>query len=82
MKLINGCCCVDGVYLFQVDLFGQTPRLKDNGEIDKNAPPRPAFAKGEIELSISRQTKKLDVNVIPHKNKVKPGLYSYSSFFY
>lgn len=64
-----------------MDVFGQQPRIKDNGEVDKDSPPRPAFAEGEINLSISRQSKKLCVDVVPQKSKVKPGLLNHFDFF-
>jgi hypothetical protein len=57
----------------QVDLAGSAPRTDDNGEILKNVPPRPAFATGELKLSIPPQQRTLSLQVTPDQPKLEPG---------
>jgi len=57
----------------QVDLVGSTPRTGDNGETISNVPPRPAYASGQLNLSIPPQQRTLSLQVDPDQSKLEPG---------
>jgi uncharacterized protein YfaS (alpha-2-macroglobulin family) len=57
----------------QIDLVGSAERTNDAGEIDKNAPRRPAFASGSLNLPISIATRKLNVTAEPRAKNLEPG---------
>ena len=57
----------------QVDLVGSAPRTDDNGETLKNVPPRPAFASGQLDLSIPPLQRTLSLNVKPDASRLEPG---------
>jgi alpha-2-macroglobulin len=57
----------------QVDAVGAAPRVGDDGEVDAKLPKRPAFASGQIGLSIPPVSRKLTVAVIPRDEKLEPG---------
>ena len=56
-----------------VDLVGQTVRSDDDGAPDPKLPKQPAYAVGELELSIPPKTRSLGVTVTPAAPKVAPG---------
>lgn len=56
----------------QVDLVGTAPRTNDAGEIDPKLAPRPAFAKGQINLAISTASRKLTVSAEPQAKTLEP----------
>jgi alpha-2-macroglobulin len=57
----------------QVDLVGATERTNDAGEILKDAPKRPAFASGSLNLPISIASRKLTVAAEPAAKNLEPG---------
>lgn len=57
----------------QVDLVGSTQRTDDRGESLKNVPPRPAYASGQLNLSIPPLQRTLTLQVTPDQNSLKPG---------
>jgi uncharacterized protein YfaS (alpha-2-macroglobulin family) len=57
----------------QVDLVGAAERQNDKGEIDPKIPKRPAFASGNINLSISTDVRKLNVSAEPKDKTLEPG---------
>lgn len=57
----------------QVDLVGATPRTNDKGEVDAKLAKRPAFASGNINLSISTASRKLTVAADPVDKTLAPG---------
>ncbi len=57
----------------QVDLVGSTTRTDDQGEELEGTPPRPAFATGQINLSIPPISRTLDLLVEPREDKLQPG---------
>ncbi len=57
----------------QVDLVGSAPRTDDQGELLKNAPARPAYASGELKLSIPPLQRTLSLHVAPEQSKLEPG---------
>ncbi|MBA2663285.1 MAG: hypothetical protein H0U74_13440 [Bradymonadaceae bacterium] len=56
-----------------VELNGASTRLDANGELDASLPKRPAFASGEITLSMSKSTRTLALEVVPVKAFTAPG---------
>jgi alpha-2-macroglobulin len=56
----------------QVDLVGNAPRTDDAGEIDPKLAPRPAFAKGSLNLAISTASRKLTVSAEPQAKTLEP----------
>ncbi len=56
----------------KVDLVGATDRPNDKGEIDKNLPKRPAIATGELNLTVSKASRKLNVAVEPVEKTLEP----------
>ncbi len=57
----------------QVDIVGSAPRTDDNGEKLDNAPPRPAFASGQLNLKIPPLQRTLSLQVIPDQSALEPG---------
>jgi len=57
----------------QVDLAGAAPRLDDGGEPLPEAPARPAYATGRLNLPISTRTRTLSVGVTPRESGLQPG---------
>ncbi|MCK5793647.1 MAG: hypothetical protein KAH12_03010, partial [Anaerolineales bacterium] len=57
----------------KVDLVGSTARTDDQGEELEGAPPRPAFAVGQINLSIPPLKRTLDLEIEPREDKLEPG---------
>src|SRR5205085_2011142 len=57
----------------QVDLLGAAPRANDKGETDESLPKRPAFASGEINLSIPPLARRLQVTATPRDKALEPG---------
>lgn len=57
----------------QVDLVGAAERTNDAGEIDPKLPKRPAFAMGQINLAISKETRELKVSAAPENTTLAPG---------
>ncbi len=57
----------------QVDLVGSAPRLNANGEADASLPPRPAFASGQLNLSVPPLSRTLAVTAAPRDEKLEPG---------
>jgi len=61
----------------KVDLVGSTARTDDKGEELEGAPPRPAFATGQINLSIPPLGRTLDLLVEPREDKLGPGEHTW-----
>ncbi len=57
----------------QVDLNGAAPRANDAGQVDEKLPKRPAFASGNLNLSIPPATRKLNVMAAPRDKALEPG---------
>ena len=57
----------------QVDLVGSAPRTDDRGELLANVPPRPAYASGQLNLSIPPLQRTLALQVTPGQDKLEPG---------
>ncbi len=57
----------------QVDLAGSAPRTNDAGEPIEGVPNRPAFARGNLTLNISAQSRSLTVEVVPQSANLEPG---------
>ncbi|HEY2865445.1 MAG TPA: alpha-2-macroglobulin family protein, partial [Pyrinomonadaceae bacterium] len=57
----------------QVDLVGAAARTNDKGEVDPKLSERPAFASGNIILSISTDERKLNVSAEARDKTVAPG---------
>jgi len=57
----------------QVDLVGTAVRQNDKGEVDPKLANRPAYASGNINLSISTESRKLTVEAEPKEKTLAPG---------
>jgi uncharacterized protein YfaS (alpha-2-macroglobulin family) len=57
----------------QVDLVGSAPRLDDRGEVVADIPPRPAYASGQLQLSIPPTQRTLSLAVAPRETELEPG---------
>src|SRR5690606_16910178 len=57
----------------QVDVVGSAPRTDDKGEVDPDLSPRPAFAAGGINLSVSTESRKLSVTAEAVDKTLTPG---------
>jgi uncharacterized protein YfaS (alpha-2-macroglobulin family) len=57
----------------QVDLVGSAPRSDDLGEVIEDAPPRPAYASNQLNLSIPPLERTLSVEVAPRDTELEPG---------
>ncbi|MDQ3652502.1 MAG: hypothetical protein M3458_19965, partial [Acidobacteriota bacterium] len=57
----------------QIDLVGAAVRTDDKGERNEKLPKRPAFAKGELNLSVPPLSRKLQVTATPRDTALEPG---------
>ncbi|MGD8807393.1 MAG: alpha-2-macroglobulin family protein, partial [Chloroflexota bacterium] len=57
----------------QVDLAGSAPRSNDQGEVLEDAPPRPAYASGQLNLSIPALSRTLALEIAPQEAALEPG---------
>lgn len=57
----------------QVDLVGASPRTDDVGNVNDKLPKRPAFASGNLNLSVSIAGRKLSVKAEPETRTLEPG---------
>jgi uncharacterized protein YfaS (alpha-2-macroglobulin family) len=57
----------------QVDVVGSAPRVDDQGTELEGAPPRPAFATGQLTLSIPPLDRTLELEVKPRQTELEPG---------
>ena len=57
----------------QVDLVGSAPRTDDQGEPLENVPDRPAFARGDLNLSIPPLERTMTLILEPHVTALEPG---------
>jgi len=57
----------------QIDLVGAAPRTDDQGNPKPSLPKRPAYAKGELDLSIPPLARTLKLDVAPRDAKLEPG---------
>jgi uncharacterized protein YfaS (alpha-2-macroglobulin family) len=57
----------------QVDLVGSAPRMDDQGEVVDGIPPRPAYASGQLRLSIPPTQRTLSLEVVPRETELEPG---------
>jgi uncharacterized protein YfaS (alpha-2-macroglobulin family) len=57
----------------QVDVVGADARVNDKGEIEEKLPKRPAFASGNINLSVSTASRRLTVTADPADKTLIPG---------
>ncbi|MCE9645321.1 MAG: hypothetical protein K8S20_04920 [Chloroflexi bacterium] len=57
----------------QVDLVGSAPRSDDLGNVMENVPARPAYASGQLNLSIPPRQRSLSLQVIPDSSALEPG---------
>ena len=57
----------------QVDLVGAAPRTDDQGRSDEKLPRRPAYAMGELDLSVPARARTLAVEVVPPASALAPG---------
>ena len=57
----------------QVDLVGAAPRVGDSGLPDDKLPPRPAYAKGALNLPVPPLARRLEVAATPRDKAVEPG---------
>ncbi len=57
----------------QVDLVGAAPRTDDQGEPVAGVPPRPAYASGQLNLSVPPLQRTLSLAVTPREKELEPG---------
>jgi alpha-2-macroglobulin len=57
----------------QVDLVGAAARTNDKGEVDEKLAKRPAFASGNLNISISTASRQLEVSAEPEAKSLEPG---------
>ncbi|MBC7236434.1 MAG: hypothetical protein H5T69_11390, partial [Chloroflexi bacterium] len=57
----------------QVDLVGAAPRRNAQGEIDEELPQRPAYASGNLDLSVPPYRRTLKVTAEPQARELEPG---------
>jgi len=57
----------------QVDAVGAVPRVDDSGEPLEDAPGRPAYASGQLNLSIPPLTRTLSINANLEEDEIEPG---------
>ena len=57
----------------QVDLVGAAMRIDDKGEVQEDLAKRPAFASGQLNLSISTAPRELKVSAEPNDKTLAPG---------
>ena len=63
---------IPNLYL-QVDLVGAADRVDDQGEVVADAPQRPAYATGQLNLSIPPLQRTLSLQVTPQETELEPG---------
>lgn len=56
-----------------VDLVGAAPRTRDDGTADPDLPPRPAYAKGSIDLKVPPRRRTLQLTAQPRDVELPPG---------
>ncbi|MCY1059128.1 Ig-like domain-containing alpha-2-macroglobulin family protein [Nannocystis sp. SCPEA4] len=56
-----------------VDLVGSAPRTRDDGSVDPNLSPRPAYAAGAINLRIPPRKRTLQLTAKPRDEELPPG---------
>jgi uncharacterized protein YfaS (alpha-2-macroglobulin family) len=56
-----------------VNLVGAAARAGDAGEVDEKLPKRPAFAEGELNLSVPPLARRLQVTATPRDKALEPG---------
>ena len=59
--------------VIQVDLVGSAPRTDDQGEIISEVPNRPAYASGQLTLSVPPLGRTLSLKVSPRDTELEPG---------
>jgi len=57
----------------QVDLVGAAARADDRGEPMEDVPPRPAYASGQLNLSVPPLARTLSLQVAPQATELEPG---------
>jgi uncharacterized protein YfaS (alpha-2-macroglobulin family) len=57
----------------QVDLVGSAPRIDDQGEVVTGVPARPAYATGQLNLSIPPLRRTLSLQAVPREKELEPG---------
>jgi uncharacterized protein YfaS (alpha-2-macroglobulin family) len=57
----------------QVDLVGAAPRTDDKGDVIVSVPARPAYASGQLNLSIPPLQRTLALQVTPRETELEPG---------
>ncbi len=57
----------------QVDVVGAADRTDNEGETIEGIPPRPAYASGQLNLSIPPLERTLELEVSPQETKLEPG---------
>jgi uncharacterized protein YfaS (alpha-2-macroglobulin family) len=57
----------------QVDVVGSAPRSDDEGDVIDEAPPRPAYASGQLNLSIPPLQRTLSLEAAPRETELEPG---------
>ena len=57
----------------QVDLVGSAPRVDDQGEPVSGVPDRPAYATGQLNLSVPPLQRTLALQVTPREKELEPG---------
>ena len=57
----------------QVDVVGAAQRLDDQGEPISDAPPRPAYATGQLNLNIPPLQRTLSLQLTPQDKELEPG---------
>ncbi len=57
----------------QVDVVGSAPRTDDTGDVVADVPPRPAYASGQLNLSIPPLQRTLSLQVSPRETELEPG---------
>jgi len=57
----------------KVDLAGAAPRVSDEGDLVEGLPPRPAYASGQLNLSIPPLDRTLVLDVSPRQTMLEPG---------
>jgi uncharacterized protein YfaS (alpha-2-macroglobulin family) len=57
----------------QVDLVGAAPRTDDQGKAVTGVPPRPAYASGQLDLSVPPLQRTLSLAATPREKELEPG---------
>src|SRR5690606_36992506 len=56
-----------------IEMVGAAPRTNDDGTVAEAAPPRPAYATGEISLPVPPVERTLTVTATPAATELEPG---------